>query len=468
MSGLRLIVLILVALFGLAIGALFTLPVPHPEFASVRVRDASLVAEVAADPAARSRGLSERDGLARNQAMLFVFDKPGRYGVRISGMRFPIDVLWIKDGVVADIEETARSSPDSRNSAAVYHPDVFAEMILETGAGFAARHEVRIGDRVYIDIDREEKPFSAIARGLQQAVNSAEPGPSRAGEEYFIESLRAVPRSGKDFKIVRLLQTKSAYHKFLISYRSDGLTISGVMNIPRQAQPKDGFPALILNHGLIHPSVYFSGRGSKREQDFFAKNGYITIHPDYRGLATSDPDPAKHHDFYVGYTRDVVALIEALKELKPTMMDLNRIGMWGHSMGGGIAARAMVLSPDIRAYVLFAPISADAEDNFYELTRAETEWLRKTYGSKDAEVYRKISPLEYFQYVETPVQLHHGENDKDVPILFSEKMYSTLTRLGKKAEFYRYPGEKHEFADAWTLAANRALQFFDRYVKSAR
>ena len=142
--------------------------------------------------------------------------------------------------------------------------------------------------------------------------------------------------------------------------------------------------------------------------------------------------------------------------------------MWGHSMGGGIAARIMVLRPEVRAYVLFAPISADVEDNFYELKKSEVAWLHATYGPAGAAGYRMMSPLTYFKDVAGPVQLHHGTADKDVPIAFSEKMYEALTKYGKKTEFFTYQGESHEFGEAWIVAVERAAQFFDKYVKNTR
>ena len=240
------------------------------------------------------------------------------------------------------------------------------------------------------------------------------------------------------------------------------------MNVPEGEAPAGGFPVLTLNHGLIPPEIYFSGRGSKREQDFFARNGYVTIHPDYRfhGLepeankSVNDPSPRglAHHDFYAGYTEDVLALLAALKEYDSSFLDLSRIGMWGHSMGGGIAARFMTLNKDVRAYVLFAPLSADVEDNFYELSESEVGWLRKTYGAEGSRVYNRISPLTYFEDVAAPVQLHHGSADDDVPLVFSERMFNSLRSNGKKVEFFVYPGEGHEFGDTWSLAAERALQ----------
>lgn len=468
MSPFRIAILGSAAVFALILGAIFTIPTRKGDFVFLKFDRVSVLAEVAEDPSSRAAGLSGRAYLPERGGMLFLFDTPARHGIWMKGMRFPLDIIWMREGAVVDLVENA-SPPEAKASDAslpVFLPDVGADSALEVGAGFARKYNVKIGDRAGLGDGRSLAAISSASadppeRGVWLQATTT-------GSDYFIENLRKGPASGSNFKLWKIISRNSAYQKVEISYKSGSLTISGVMNIPTARPPAGGFPVLILNHGLIHPSVYFGGRGSKREQDFFARKGYVTIHPDYRGLAKSSPNPEKRHDFYAGYTKDVVALIDALKAINSQLFDYRRIGIWGHSMGGGIAARVMVLRPEVRAYVLFAPISADVEDNFYELKKEEVAWLRKTYGGEGDIIYKKMSPLTYFGDVSAPVQLHHGTGDVDVPISFSEKMYETLTSFGKKAEFFKYPGEGHEFGDAWQLAAERALQFFDKYVKGAR
>ena len=473
MSRFRLTLLIIIAVFALITGAFLAVPVPNKNFAIAEINGAKIMVEVAADSHSHALGLAGRESISDRSGMLFLFEKADYYGIWMKDMKFPLDIMWIKNNSIVDLEENVEppSAGASNSALAIYRPDVPADLVLEVKSGFAKKYNVKIGDSIKTNFAGSSNLYSALISGSIS-------GPENS-DQYFIENLRRLTPQGKQLKIEKLLSRNSSYQKFLISYRSGDLTVSGVMNVPRGKIPEGGFPVLILNHGLIHPDIYFSGRGSKREQDFFARRGYITIHPDYRGYGTGDEkfvcDPTLswtkegcRHDFYTGYTQDVSALIDALKEIKPKFIDLSRMGMWGHSMGGGMAARVMVLRPEIRAYVLFAPISADVEDNFYELKPGEANLLYKTYGAPGAEIYKKISPLSYFSEVSSPVQLHHGLADKDVPIEFSEKMYDALKSYGKKVEFFKYAGEAHEFGDAWQVAAERALQFFDKYVKEAR
>lgn len=474
----KLVVLTSLALVALLLGVTFALPEKDKELGMITIGERTvLLAEFARDHASRIKGLSGRDSLAENSGMLFVFDSVGYPAIWMKEMKFALDIIWIRNGKVVDIEENVPvpSSSVREMELPTYTPDVPARLVFEVNAGFSKKFNIHIGDPVTIIGSDGSKIEFKDEDKTPPTGKSADKFP---GSEYYIETLRGRTYRGANFKIEKVMEENEAYRKMRFSYKFGDLNLSGVMNIPRAAPPPEGFPVLILNHGLIGPEIYFSGRGSKREQDFFVRKGYVTVHPDYRyhnieptkEKSYADPSPRglAHHDFYVGYTEDVLALITALKEYGSPLLDLSSMGMWAHSMGGGIVARIMVLNPDIKAYVLFAPLSAEVEDNFYELPANEVDWLRKTYGPEQSKVYTRISPLTYFDDVLAPVQLHHGTADKEVPLAFSESMFRSLKNRGKKVEFFVYPGEAHEFGNAWSLAAERSLQFFDKYVKGAR
>lgn len=479
-------ILILGLASALGAGAFLLIGEEKPDLAYVKIGSALVAAEVADSPEELRQGFSGREFLRPGEGRLFIFEETGRHSIWMKDMKFPIDIVWIRDGRVASLRENVSAPlPDTPDHLLpIYMPDSSADFVLEVNAGFVGQNGVRVGQGV--GIYRSDGTVLAARQSDLQSL---------PGYGYFIETLRRAPFTGKNFRTGDVLAATDAYTQYFITYESDGLLLGGVMNVPVGPAPEGGFPILILNHGLIYPEIYYSGRGSRREKDFFSRNGYVTIHPDYRGygidaahacpptLSWISEKERCEHDFYAGYTRDIMNLIVALKsaqstrlslvdknyEAKPRSLDidLSRIGMWGHSMGGGIAARVAVLMPEVRAFVLFASISADAQDNFYELPEPEISRLAEEYGlgAKASEIYDMISPLFYFESVAAPFQLHHGTADGGVPIEFSRKMYGALSALGKPVEFFSYPGEEHEFIEDWQLAAERALKFFDFYVK---
>lgn len=112
--------------------------------------------DVASTPAARTAGLSGRASLAEDGGMLFVFDKPGDYGFWMQGMKFPLDIIWIKDNVVIDIEENV--PPESGVlGLKIYHPSQSIDKVLEINAGLAEKYGVKIGDRISFEKEASGK-----------------------------------------------------------------------------------------------------------------------------------------------------------------------------------------------------------------------------------------------------------------------------------------------------------------------
>ncbi len=274
---------------------------------------------------------------------------------------------------------------------------------------------------------------------------------------------------GRGFSVKEILAREKDYTRYLITYKSGKLTISGIMNLPKGRGP---FPVLILNHGFIHPKYYTVGRGLKREQDYFARRGYIVIHPDYRNHGLSDKDPRSGSNFRLGYVEDVINLVLAVKESSKKYFDKENIGMLGHSLGGGICLNIMVTKPDlVKAHVLYAPVSADYYDNF-------TRWIRKgrpeiaqkiisQYGTPETNpgFWNNLSAANFIDNVKAPVMLHHGTADKSVPFEWSQRLAQAFKEHEKPLVFHKYPGGRHEFISSWPTFMRRSVEFFDKYLK---
>jgi len=273
--------------------------------------------------------------------------------------------------------------------------------------------------------------------------------------------------NGRDLEFGRVLADNPIYTRHYITYKSGGLTISGIMNIPKGDGP---FPLIVLGHGYIDPAVYTNGRGLKREQDYLARKGFAVIHPDYRNHADSDEEDNPELRFRLGYAEDVINAVLAVRQAELPSVDAERVGMLGHSMGGGVALNTIVVRPELlKAAVLFAPVSGDARDNFdrWISRRAETaQQIIEEYGSPDENpsFWDNLSPSTFFQNVVVPVQIHHGTADESVPLEWSERLHEMLLSAEKDAILHIYPDEPHEFIGDWPLVMSRTASFFTLYL----
>lgn len=109
-------------------------------------------AEVVETAAARALGLSGRSGLSKDEAMLFVFDHPGKYGFWMKDMLFPIDIIWInQEGIVVHVERNATPESYFNNNPPqtfVNTPD--AKYVLELASGQADIFGLYLGTKVKI------------------------------------------------------------------------------------------------------------------------------------------------------------------------------------------------------------------------------------------------------------------------------------------------------------------------------
>jgi dipeptidyl aminopeptidase/acylaminoacyl peptidase len=319
------------------------------------------------------------------------------------------------------------------------------------------------------------------------------PSPTPTIEEllfpYTIDGLRQhVYQSGK-IKIRAKLDENDAYTSYLIDYPSDGLTITGVMNIPAGTGP---FPVIVMNHGFYSRRVYKSGDGTDRASAYLARRGYITVASDYRSWGDSDIGTSL---FYSGLVIDVINLIDAVSSIPEA--DAERIGMWGHSMGGGVTIKVLTIDSRVDAAILYSMVSADHADIierwgngcFGDVIEGEQAFgcnssdivpfdlplnLQTAYrdAAKDADLLMGISPIFHLEHVAAPIQIHYGTEDGQdfagTPPEWSRKLYESLRGLNKDVELLGYEGEGHSFSpDPWFAFMGRVGRFFDSNVKNA-
>lgn len=280
--------------------------------------------------------------------------------------------------------------------------------------------------------------------------------------EYFSK----MKLEGAEFTLGKVLEKNSAYTRYTVTYKSNGLLISGILNVPVGEGP---FPLLLLNHGYIDPKIYTNGRGLKREQEYFARQGFAVLHSDYRGHAFSDNSPDTERRVYdagLEYSMDVINGLKAIRAAKIPRIDATKVGMLGHSMGGGIALNIAVAYPDlIDAIVLYAPVNSDAYENFNRWRRerdSDDRTIEALGDPRDVhpELWDALSSGPLLHTIQAPVMIFHGTNDTDVPFEWSKDLAKRLTEKGKDVSFVVYQNEGHEFAQKWPDFMKEAKDFF--------
>jgi len=111
-----------------------------------------LIADIAATDEQRTKGLSVKDSLAENEAMLFVFDNEAEHTFWMKNMKFPIDIIWIDaDKIVVHIEHNLQPC-SSDLLCPTYKPIDDSLYVLETVGGFAEKHDIAKGTRVDFEL----------------------------------------------------------------------------------------------------------------------------------------------------------------------------------------------------------------------------------------------------------------------------------------------------------------------------
>jgi uncharacterized protein len=298
---------------------------------------------------------------------------------------------------------------------------------------------------------------------------TATPTPTATPDPYAdltIAALAARTYGGGELAIEGVIAETAAFTRYLITYPSDGLTIYGFMNVPHVGTQ---FPVAIVLHGYIPPSQYQTLAYTTRYADHLAANGYLVIHPNLRNYPPSDsgPDP-----FRTGYAADVLNLIAVIREqsLDETGVlrraDRERIHLWGHSMGGGIALRVATVNnePYLRSIVLYGSMSGDEALN-YERIR---QWSGGSSGQFEREAtpaqLAAISPIYHLDRLQAAVAVHHSLADDVVPVEWSQDLCARLEALAHPVVCYFYEDLPHTFrGNGDLLFMERVAAFYDSH-----
>ncbi|MBN1463880.1 MAG: alpha/beta fold hydrolase [Paludibacteraceae bacterium] len=333
-----------------------------------------------------------------------------------------------------------------------------------------------------------------------------------------IDYLRSLKFDASAPEIVEELPAGSNYKRYIASYISDGYKIFGLLTVPEGEIPKGGYSAIVFNHGYIPPDQYKTTERYVAYVDYLASSGFVVYKIDLRGNGNSEGVSSGTY-FSPGYTIDAINALTSLQKLD--YVNAEKIGMWGHSMAGNMILRAMLVTDEIKAGVIWSGAVYSYEDfGKYKLQdnnyvrRQNPEPEREDYSAgrpgeeRDARVtdsrltgtenrnktaeeikrdqrsaqiakelqnfrlhpdevdyslalWKSISLTQNLNFLDSPVQVHHAVNDPVVNIGYSRDLKAVMLEQNKDFELFEYEGGGHNIDSPYfEQAMKRTADFF--------
>lgn len=314
-------------------------------------------------------------------------------------------------------------------------------------------------------------------------VKKGEPSPTVTPEDVPFKELTIPYLRIREYESnlgeLNLVSENASYTSYLTSYDSDGFNVNGQLTIPKGERPEAGWPAIIFIHGYIPPQNYQTLSNYSDYVDYFARSGYVVFKIDLRGHGESEGE-ANGAYFSGDYIIDVLSARAALQN--SDFVNSNKVGLWGHSMGGNVVSRSLAAAPDIPAVVIWAGAVYTYED-FYDFQIQDSSYQPPTDDSerrrkrselfgihgtfnKDSEFWKKVPMTNYLSDIKGAISIHHAQNDNVVNIEYSRNLNKILDGTSIEHELIEYQAGGHNLSGfTFNQAMQNSVKFFDQHLK---
>lgn len=315
--------------------------------------------------------------------------------------------------------------------------------------------------------------FANVAYNLPRSSNPIAQVKPTPLDKYTIENLSKAKISPISIKVGEVLKIDPRFtsYKFSFSFDptlADGAEkkVSGLINIPKG---RGAFPLIVMLRGYVDQELYKTGMGTQRAGEYFARNGFITIAPDFLGYGESDSEAKDIFESRFQTYTTALVLLKSLNGSTVQPFEYSAVGIWAHSNGGQIALTALETSGANYPTVLWAPNSAkfpysilyyldEAPDNGKLVITKLSEFM-STYDVS------KYSFSNYLARIKAPIQLNQGTADAAVPSNWSTLLDKNLKEASVSATYIKYPGADHNLNPSWQSAVENSLSFFKLHLK---
>ena len=251
----------------------------------------------------------------------------------------------------------------------------------------------------------------------------------------------------------------------------DGITdLFGVMYKPFDFDPAKKYPVIAFVYPGPQTESVTKAFSPRSQNIALAQLGFIVIEVGNRG---GNPSRSKwYHNFGYGNLRDYgladkKAAIEQLAR-RHGFVDVNRVGIYGHSGGGFMSTAAMLVYPDF--FKVAVSSAGNHENNIYNRW-----WSEKHHGVKETEDKDGKIKFEYdiaknsaiAKNLKGKLLLIHGDIDNNVHPANTLRLFDALIKASKRFDMLMIPGKRHGFADAGDYVFWVRADYFARHLLGA-
>ncbi|APU70202.1 S9 family peptidase [Christiangramia flava] len=298
--------------------------------------------------------------------------------------------------------------------------------------------------------------------------------------EYFIDNFsqpnvpnQAVLRSMKGKLISKLERADvtglenagwKAPTPITVKSRNGKWDLYGLMFTPTNLDENKKYP--VVNY--IYPGPQGGGVGSRSfrpsrsDHQALAELGFVVVIID----GTCNPGRSKDfHDACYGNMadntlEDQISGIRQLAEKYP-YMDLDHVGIWGHSGGGFATAAAMFRYPEF--YKVGISESGNHDNRNYE-----DDWGERYIGLLDGDNYEKQANQNFAENLQGKLLLAHGAVDDNVPPYNTYLVVDALIKANKDFDLIIFPHARHGYGQDSYYMMRRRWDYFVENLMGAK
>ena len=295
---------------------------------------------------------------------------------------------------------------------------------------------------------------------------------------YFVDNYstiniptQTVLRDSKTGKIICDLTTADTSQAEAIGWTSpevfeliakDGqTTIYGAIWKPTNFDATKTYPIIDATYTGPHTQQFPKSYNRGFQNQSLAELGFIVIKID--GLGTSSRSKAFHDHSYKNMGNNLEDHVLAIKYLAKTFswIDINRVGIFGHSAGGFDTGRALLAFPDFYK----VGVASSADHDF----RMEKVWWPEMYqGWPVDSTYQEVSNITNAANLKGKLLLTHGGIDDNVNPSATFKLTEALIKADKEFDLLIFPSQRHGYqGDHYKYFVKKRWNYFVKHLLGA-